>query len=235
MKAEYEREIRRLYKSFNVGTTDASLAAQLKLLLSSLGAKWSGRFARASAKIVERMVGRVDTAATTSLNASLKELSGGLTIKTPKVPAPLRDKLIAATAENVALIKSIPAEYAQRIESTVMVSLQTGGTGAADVFEEIQHIGAVTEKRAELIARDQTSKITTAMNAERAQSAGVVEFEWLHSGGGVEPRELHESMSGKIFRYDDPPVIDLKTGERGLPGQLINCRCVARPILNFGD
>lgn len=233
MRAEYERQIRSLYRSF--GAMDASLASQLKILLASLGDKWAGRFATASADIVERMVGRVDTAANTSLNASLKELSGGLTIKTPKMPEGLRDRMIAATAENVALIKSIPTEYAQRIQSTVMVSLQTGGQGAADIFDDIEHIGAVTSKRAELIAKDQTSKITTAMNAERAQSAGVKEFEWLHSGGGAEPRELHEAMNGKIYRYDDPPIIDLRTGERGLPGQLINCRCVARPILNFGD
>jgi uncharacterized protein with gpF-like domain len=29
------------------------------------------------------------------------------------------------------------------------------------------------------------------------------------------------------------PVIDPRTGERGIPGQAINCRCVMRPLVEF--
>ena len=42
-------------------------------------------------------------------------------------------------------------------------------------------------------------------------------------------------MSGKVYRLDDPPVIDARTGERGLPGQAIFCRCTMQPIVKFGD
>jgi hypothetical protein len=74
-----------------------------------------------------------------------------------------------------------------------------------------------------LIARDQVRKVTTAINVERAKSAGITKFRWRHSGGGSEPRQDHVDMDGMIFSYDDPPVIDERTGERGYPGQLINC------------
>jgi uncharacterized protein with gpF-like domain len=40
-------------------------------------------------------------------------------------------------------------------------------------------------------------------------------------------------MDGKIFSFDDLPIIDRKTGERGIPGQAINCRCTMTPVYEF--
>jgi len=105
-----------------------------------------------------------------------------------------------------------------------MRSIQPGGRGAADIKEGLTNQLGVNDRRATRIAIDQTRKITTAMNYERSKALGVKKFKWLHSGGGAEPRPLHKNtLNGKIFSYDDLPVIDEKTGERGLPGQLINC------------
>lgn len=53
------------------------------------------------------------------------------------------------------------------------------------------------------------------------KSAGVKKFQWLHSAGGRDPRPLHindypSGLNGGIFSFDDLPVIDEKTGERGI-------------------
>ena len=89
---------------------------------------------------------------------------------------------------------------------------------------------------AALIARDQTSKATAAINRARMQGLGVRKFKWLHSGGGKEPRPLHKNtLNGNVYSMDDPPVIDEKTGERGIPGALVSCRCLAIPVITFGD
>ena len=37
-------------------------------------------------------------------------------------------------------------------------------------------------------------------------------------------------MNGYVFPIDFPPIIDRKTGERGYPGQLINCKCHMEPV-----
>lgn len=238
MRAEYQRELVKLLKELpapSVLAQDANLGSQARMLLNFLASKWQKRFARASAGIVDRMITQVDNQSKANLGASLKQLSGGLTIKTPDMPAGLQDSLTASSAENVALIKSIATDYHQKIQGAVLRSIQSGGQGQQEVFDEIMHIGGVTEKRAALIARDQTSKITSQMNAERQKSVGIKKFQWLHSGGGAEPRKLHLELAGKIFSYDDLPVIDERTGERGLPGQLINCKCQAIPVLDFGD
>ncbi|MFU1946142.1 phage head morphogenesis protein, partial [Bordetella avium] len=76
-------------------------------------------------------------------------------------------KMQASTAENVGLIKSIPAKFQERIQGIVLRSIQSGGQGTATIFEEIQKLGQVTKDRARLIAVDQTRKVSTAINNER--------------------------------------------------------------------
>lgn len=236
MRKEYEREVYRLYRDFGAITMDASIASQARMLMNELGAKWGKLFAGRSKAITDRLIKSVDRDAHKRLGASLKELSGGITIKTPDMPEGMRDKVIAATAENVALIKSVPEQYHERIEGAVLRSIVSGGEGSKTLFDDIRHIGVVTDKRAKLIAVDQTRKVTSAINVERMKSAGVTQWKWVHSGGGAEPRKLHKELNGQIFSYDDPPpIIDDRTGERGFPGQLINCRCVQVPVISFDD
>ena len=68
------------------------------------------------------------------------------------------------------------------------------------------------------------------------QAVGLNKYEWIHSGAGQQPREFHRDvLNGQIFDLDDPPIIDEDTGERGIPSQLINCRCTMRPVLEFED
>jgi uncharacterized protein with gpF-like domain len=59
---------------------------------------------------------------------------------------------------------------------------------------------------------------------------GLIDAIWLHSGGGKTVRKSHVKNSGK--RYDirtgwyDPEV------KRFIqPGELINCKCVSRPVV----
>ncbi|URG13042.1 minor head protein [Stenotrophomonas phage B2] len=232
MLKDYDRALTRRASAV---TQDESIVTTMARVFRELGKKWASRFAERSTELTDGLVGRVDAFSKKTLGNSLRELSGGLTIKTPDMPHGLYDRLLATTRENVGLIKSIPAQYHERIEQTVMRSIQTGGTGSQALMEEIRKIGHSTEKRANLIAVDQASKLNTAMNDERLKAVGVRKFEWIHSGGGKEPRELHVHYHGQIFDMDDPPVIDERTGERGLPGQLIKCRCRMKPIVDFSQ
>ncbi len=88
-------------------------------------------------------------------------------------------------------------------------------------------------RRANMIALDQTRKAMSNLSQGRLEKIGMKKYRWLHTGGSVEPRELHKRMSGNIYSWDAPPVIDEKTGERGHPATAINCRCVAIPVIDF--
>ena len=167
----------------------------------------------------------------------MKDLSGGLSLNTGLVPDALSEALTAAVAENVQLIKSIPQQYLTQIQGAVMRSIQPGGNGLQDLIPVLKAQKGITERRARNIALDQTRKTFNAANTERMQALGVKKFEWIHSGGGAHPRKDHIEMSGNIYSFDDPPVIGVMYGAevRGFPGDLPNCRCTMRPVIEFDD
>lgn len=233
MLADYGRQVNRLIKNNPEIAQDYGGQKPVRQTLNELSKKWKAVFAERSKALVDRMINQVDSYSKHSLNASLKEMSGGLKLKPPNMPRALKARISASVAENVGLIKSIPEQFHQKLSGIVLRSIQNGGTGTEQIYEQIKRLNQVTKNRAEFIAVDQTRKISTATNSERMKSVGVKQFEWIHSGGGVEPRPLHVEYDGQIFDLDDPPIIDEKTGERGLPGVLINCRCRMRPIVDF--
>ena len=136
----------------------------------------------------------------------------------------LEDALFSSTRENVSLIKSIPNEYFKKLE-TIVYTNTTQGTKATSIIKQIRKLHNTTESRAKLIARDQTSKINSALNQQRQQNLGVEEYVWVTSGD-ERVRPSHARNNGKTFRWDDPP-------STGHPGSEIQCRCVAQPVINL--
>lgn len=137
----------------------------------------------------------------------------------------LDDILVATTRENVALIRSIPEEYFKKIETIVFTNTTQGST-AGSMIKQIMQTGKVTTNRAKLIARDQTSKLNSALTQQRSQNLGIEEYIW-RTAGDERVRESHRRKNGKVFRWDDPPK------DTGHPGQDIQCRCVAEPIIKL--
>lgn len=233
-----ETDVRQLYRDHAPHlagfATDASAASQARILLNALNARFVTLFGKLAPGLAAKMTADVNAHSKSNLHASLREASGGLSLKTSIITGSIADAMKASIANNVALIKSIPQEYFTKLQGEVFTSIQQG-QGLKDVLGAVEHLGRVTHTRARLIARDQTSKATTSLNEARMKALGVKEFEWLHSAGGHEPRPLHiGTLNHKIFRFDDLPIIDEHTGERGLPGQLINCRCRMIPVIKFG-
>lgn len=58
---------------------------------------------------------------------------------------------------------------------------------------------------------------------------GFDKFIWKTISDGRE-RELHKQLNNTTWSYDNPPVIDERTGQTGLPGETYNCRCEAIPF-----
>lgn len=214
---------------------DASLGSIARIAINDLSRRFDALFRSKANELAERMVAQVERDSRAKFGRSLRELSGDTTLPARVLRAGgLDDVVKASVAESVALIRSIPQQYLLDVRGLVMRSIQSG-RGQADIVEGLLRVEGVTRRRAALIARDQVSKTTAAVNRTRAQAAGIKQFKWRHSGGGRDPRRLHVEMDGNVYSYDDPPVIDERTGERGLPGQAINCRCFAVPVVNFAD
>ena len=86
-------------------------------------------------------------------------------------------------------------------------------------------------------------KTNSDMAEARHRDAGITSYVWRTvrdsrvrgRPGGVwaDSDENHWRLEGTVHRYDDPPVIQVKPEVRGKPGDLIGCRCRARPVVNF--
>ncbi len=213
---------------------DASLASQARILTDALSKRFAKLFADAAKPLSERMLTRAEKASKTSLHSSLEKLSGGLSLKTSVINTPLEEVYKASVAENVALIKSIQSEYLQKVQGAVMRSITTGN-GLQDLLPALEQYEGQTYRRARNIALDQTRKAHNSISARKMKAIGVKQFKWIHSGGGAHPRQDHVDMDGQVYSFDKLPVIDKRTGERGIPGQAPNCRCSMSPVFTFGD
>ena len=80
------------------------------------------------------------------------------------------------------------------------------------------------EKHANLIARDQISKLNGQLNKVRQTSAGITKFVWrTQKDDRVRPR--HRQLHGKEFGWEE--------GADGtIPGEPINCRCWGQAVID---
>jgi len=202
----------------------ASPAAALAAEMAELGARWTDRFDRAAPEIADWFATAAKDRSDFALAASLRR--AGMTVKFAMSPL-VRDVMHASVAENVRVIKTIPAEYLGRVESAVLRSV-TAGRDVGALARELSHGYGVSKVRARLIATHQNNMATATITRVRQTELGISQAYWLHSGGGNHPRPEHVAMSGK--KYDVLRGAFLE-GEWVWPGTAINCRCVTRSIV----
>ena len=241
MTNQTKRELEKLFKDDpayseygqqkTLHSMDEDISSQSRIRINKIKNSFQQLFNSRAKGLAEQMVEQVDKASATAVHGSLKELSGGLSLKTKFATGPMKTAIKAHVTENVSLIKSIPEQYFQRVEGAVMRSI-TSGNGLQDLVPAIKKYNGMTINRARLIAEDQTRKIYSNLNFERYDKLGITEFEWVHSGGSLHPRPIHEALDGMIFRMDNLPITN-EEGERNIPGVEINCKCISRPVVRF--
>lgn len=103
------------------------------------------------------------------------------------------------------------------------------------VIETIRKTYEVSESRAKLIARQETKLMTVKYKQIRFEEVGITRYRWSTVGGtAAHPvRDDHKALEGKIFSFQDPPIVDTRRNRRGNPGEDYNCRCVAIPLMDF--
>lgn len=207
---------------------DETPAKELERELRRLGIQWEKEFARLAPKMARWFSASVERRSTLAMKKMLKD--AGMTVNYVMTPA-MRDVFQATVQENVSLIKSIASQYHTDVTGLVMRSVQAG-RDLAPLAKELEARYGITRRRAALIARDQNNKATAVMSRVRQTEAGIKQAVWLHSLGGKEPRKTHVANNGKVYDiavgWFDP---DPRVRKRIWPGELINCRCVPKPIV----
>ena len=148
-----------------------------------------------------------------------------------QLTAAQRTVMDVKVVDNVSLIKSIPAQYFTKIEGDVTRGF-LAGRDLESIAKELRATGETTTKRAALIARDQSNKLTAQMNSARQRELSIRYAYWKHSTVDKDPRPNHRRASREKWIYDTQVGIDFGDSFGFvLPGVAINCRCGGRSII----
>lgn len=112
----------------------------------------------------------------------------------------------------------------------VVGQMAIDGESRVTIANYIESQFKVSQRKAKFLARNESSIAVAEYLKAKYKEEGFEEFKWITNIDGRE-RELHKQLNGKIFRFDEPPIIDERTGQRGLPGETYNCRCKFIPVL----
>jgi SPP1 gp7 family putative phage head morphogenesis protein len=205
---------------------DATPTSRIKKILAELRDRWTKRFDDHAPIIAEAYAMGMFKATDSAFRAALRD--AGWAVEFKMTPT-MRDAFDAHLAENVGLIKSIPAQYLQQVEGVVMRSY-SAGRDLQTMVKELKALYPAAAHRAEVIARDQSNKANATVNRARQLELGITEGDWMHSHAGKTPRPSHVAANGKRFKIAEGCLID---GEYILPGEKINCRCTWRAVLPY--
>lgn len=105
------------------------------------------------------------------------------------------------------------------------------GARTPTVAKYFEQRWGVASNKAEFLAINETHLAGSIIKATRYQEMGFTHFKWGRSSS-KEKRKLHEEYYGKVFAYNEPPIIDEQLNINGLPRQIWNCKCHAQPVIN---
>lgn len=196
---------------------------------------WLGRYALQAA---QRMVtGVLRTNQRTWRMAARESMRGA------EVYAALRQELRGKVgvrtrqliAQNALLIRSLPEEVSGIVAQRVGREEFAGER--AEAVEEL--IPYVSQVKARLIARTETSKASTALTRARAEDLGLNWYIWRTSSD-QRVRPAHHLMNGILIAFTNPPSPEQLYGIKSTlghynAGDAPNCRCYPEPLIYFGQ
>jgi uncharacterized protein with gpF-like domain len=148
----------------------------------------------------------------------------------------------AFVERNVALIKTIPADYFKQIETIIRARIDEGASTTAIQNEIVERFGS-TRNRARLIARDQIGKFMGKLSELRQREIGVTHYFWRTADDERVRPDIrlsakarakvvsHRILDDRRIAWNDPPVSGTK-GEKQHAGIPISCRCYPEPDLS---
>lgn len=229
---------------FRPALIDAAVTAQIGLTRDDdrLAATFSAfrsvmsRLVSSAKSLISQLLGveaiRHDKKWVEQVNAAV-----GVDLQAIVTSQPLAADIDLATERNISLIKGLTDEVAKRVETAIIDMIVEGRT-TKDIAAAIDAAFGFGRKRAAFIARDQAAKFSGNLNRIRQQEAGITTFIWWTvqdervrgnpAGRYPNARPSHWDRHDKRYRWDSPPA-------DGAPGDPVNCRCIARAVLDIEE
>ena len=227
----------------NANYTGKNTLRNLEQVIKTLSRQYGKKLNRNTERIIKEYLRKAGIDAQKSIIKQLRTVYGDKF--TVNFNARQYGQTLKITAQrNAMLIKTTVTQVISNVTNVTYDGVTTGQSWTAieKSLRTQRHIAADRIKR---IARDQTAKLNEALNEMAMRDAGVEFFEWstsrdervsgekeLKEGKRI-PKGSHVLLDGKIYKWGDNahyPVID-SYGHQGVPGQRVNCRCTARPVI----
>jgi len=234
MKEDYEHRLSELYSVLEpriVG--DAKWRSPLERMqeaLDKLSDRWTAKFSSLADKVAPRIVKDVLSRTVKARNSSLRDAGISIPLKDKDLEGRLADERVQVLVEaNVALIKTIPAKLHGDVQQMVTDAM-TFGWPHEKLTEKIAKTFGISERRAGVIARDQTLKATQSLAQALDRELGITEGVWIHVPGKKSSRPTHVAMDGKKFTLSTG-LWDSAVNRWVKPGELICCYCKYRAVV----
>jgi uncharacterized protein with gpF-like domain len=235
---ELNRELKRATALIAAQVSAGASPLEVSSLIERMIRQANQRFDSVADRIAFNFVSRIDADNKARVERMLQNALGVDIVSVLDNEA-VSKELEIAIADNTRLIKTIPEEHFKKVAQAVYGNYRGESFPEGSLANRLKKLGSITDRRAKFIARDQTQKLVTSLNAVRQKEAGVDRYIWRNQGdnrvvgkpGGLYPEGNKKHMDhwhreGKIYKWSDPPA-------DGHPGQPIGCRCFAEPIVDI--
>lgn len=202
-----------------------NISKQLQINFNKLMKQWEPKVNEIAKSEAERL----SKQSAKYVNMNLVKQNQAFALK--RTPKDVSQALNAIYERNYNLIKTIPQDIKERFQSVFLNNVNTFDREAIE--KQIKVISGISDRRAKVIARDQTQKAVTQYHAAREQSLGFEYYVWRTS---MDERTStgkggHRQLEGRIYRYDEDTSIIDSYGTVGHPSQRVNCRCRRQAVI----
>ncbi len=137
--------------------------------------------------------------------------------------AAIEPLMTAWRRENVSLIGTIPERFHGSLYRRVSETFAEQPFDKQALSKVLNREYGVSGSNLRRLTRDQTSKAIGQLTQARHGQLGISEYTW-RTAQDERVRTTHQVLDGTPQRWDSPPAV-------GHPGQDIQCRCVAIPVI----
>ena len=243
VEVEYRKSLLELGRSMGVSTrligkavnSGQSRATVIALIQAEI-AKAKSSYERAAEALPSSMAASLSDKGREQVEGVVKRSLGVDFARVVDGPE-IADQLATAKLRNAKLITKLPEEHWSRVIQAVADNYD--GTLDGSLTQNLSRVNGISSNRAKLIARDQTSKLSSDLARIRQEAAGIDSYIWRTSKdervvgnpGGLYPKGNskhgnHFKREGEEYKWSKPP-------HDGNPGTAIQCRCRAEPVINL--
>lgn len=236
IEKRYARSIKKLFSRYEEIIRSVTDPQDILSALAEYTA--SSAFKKAAEDIAMKMVTHLYSDGQTTWRTAARENGRGREIynalKHELDTTPVGALYYDLIRSNALLIKTLPEEIARQVSQEVAEFAQSGRR-AEDIAEKIKELfPEATKARANLIARTEVSKVSTALTEARCQNLSIDWYNWRTSKD-QRVRKSHDHMDDVLIHWQHPPSPERLAGvqEYGQyhAGNTFNCRCYPEPLI----